>query len=682
MANRKHSFRTALLVLVLGSLSLTVGIIGAVAFFTSNRAVDDLRERQYDLTSRLMAREVTRLLTIAPKLLQSQVALTQREVLDPEDLNALGLHFAETLRYEPDLSWLSYGSAITGGFVGAWRNLDGEIVVNRSEPGINDGRPTEFILRADGNQQPIDNKLPPGYDPRDKAWFKSASDSVHPVWSEIYSFNEGVPGLTLSLANRSLTTGDLRGVFTADYTLKAVGNFLNTLAVGSERVLMLMTPDGQIMGSASSLSGDEIFNATLAALPVSHSEIQLDSPIGFAFDYEDHNMIGVVRRLEPLPGFFCVAVFAADEREFFGAARTNAKTTLVLGLCALLGSAGISFLLAGRLARPLAQISEDLQKIARFDLQKVVQSPSLVHEIAIVGESVERMKAGLRSFGRYVPTTLVRSLLSQGLEAELGAVDRRLTIVFADLAGFTALSESLTPTQTVEEMSEFFQLATEAVETHSGTLDKFLGDGLLAFFNAPLDVPDHAEKACISALEIRDRLAATRPQRIAQGRPLLKARFGINTGEVLVGNIGTKERFAYTVIGDHANLASRLEGLNKQYGTEILAAESVRQSAGDTFAWRKVDRVAVVGRNEATTVYELLGRSDTIAPRIIALRDTYEAAMEAYYSGNFVDALAQFEVIAATYPEDLATTTLAARCSDLLQDPPDCWSGIFFTATK
>ena len=682
MADRKHSFRTALLVLVLGSLSLTVAIIGVVAFFTSNRAVEDLRDRQYDLTSRLMAREVTRLLAIAPKLLKSHVALSQREVLDPADLNSLGLHFAETLRYEPDLSWLSYGSAITGGFVGARRNSDGDIVVNRSEPEINAGRPTEFILRPDGDQQPINQELPPGYDPRDKPWFKRASDSLIPVWSEIYLFNEGVPGLTLSLADRSPSTGELRGVFTADYTLKAVGTFLDTLAVGSDRVLILTTPDGQVMGSASTLGGDEVFESTLAAIPIPPSEIQSDSPIGFAFEYENHNMIGVARRLEPLPGFFCVAVFAADEHEFFGSVRNNAKATLVLGLCALAGSAAISFFLAGRLARPLALISEDLQKIARFDLQKVAQSPSFVHEISIVGESVERMKAGLRSFGRYVPTTLVRSLLSQGLEAELGAVDRRLTIVFADLAGFTALSESLTPAQTVEEMSEFFQLATEAVETHSGTLDKFLGDGLLAFFNAPLDVPDHEKKACIAALEIRDRLAAAGPQRVAQDRPLLKARFGINTGEVLVGNIGTNERFAYTVIGDQANLASRLEGLNKQYGTEILAAESVRESTGNTFAWRKVDQVAVLGRNEATTVYELLGRSDAIAPGILALRDAYEAAMDAYYSGDFAEALAQLKVITASYPDDFPAKFLAARCSALVQNPPESWSGVFVTGTK
>ena len=378
-------------------------------------------------------------------------------------------------------------------------------------------------------------------------------------------------------------------------------------------------------------------------------------------------MIGVARRLEPTPGFACVAIFAASEQEFFGSVQRTARSTAFLGLGALFIAAVISFLLAARLARPLALISEDLKKIARFDLHKIGPSPSFVREISSVSESVEGMKAGLRSFGRYVPTTLVRNLLSQGQDAEIGAVERELTIVFADLAGFTSLSEKLSPSQTVEEMSEFFQLATEAIESHDGTLDKFLGDGLLAFFNAPLDVSDHAVKACLAALEIRDRLAAAEPGRAAQARPRLRARFGLNTGEVLVGNIGTEERFAYTVIGDNANLASRLEGLNKQYGTTILASEAVRRATGDYFVWRQIDRVAVVGRVEPTTVHELHGVPATVAPDHIALRDDYEAAMELYYAGRFEEALNRFHQISRNAPRRPADPR---TCS-----PMPCFSG-------
>ncbi len=676
----KHSLRTAILALVLGSLSLTVGVTGVVAFVNSSRSVEELRARQYELTSRLMAKEVSRLMDVAPKLLYAQAAQAKRGVLNLDDLGRLGVIFAESLRVEPELSWLSYGRAATGEFVGVRRDEQGRLVLNRSDPKTDSGRPREFLV--DDGLAPLERELPAGYDARERPWFQQAAKSNEAVWSKVYRWNDGTVGLTLSLAAHSSTTGEVVGVFTADFALKAVGDFLQSLAGGSARVLILVTPDGQLMGDSSTLGGTTAVASTLAALPVATSDLKTDVPVGFSFEYEGNRMIGVARRLEPTPGFACVAVFAAGEQEFFGSVMNNVRSTAILGLVALFSAAAITFLLAARLARPLAVISEDLKRIARFELQRVGPSPSSVREIAIVGESVERMKAGLRSFGRYVPTALVRNLLSKGHDAEIGADERELTILFADLAGFTTLSEKLTPSQTVDEMSEFFQLATEAVESHKGTLDKFLGDGLLAFFNAPLDVPDHAVKACLAAMEIRDRLAAAEPARAAQGRPQMRIRLGLNTGEVLVGNIGTEERFAYTVIGDNANLASRLEGLNKLYGTVILVSEAVRRATGESFAWRQIDRVAVVGRDEPTTVHELLGAPAMITPEQIALRDAYEAAMESYYSGNFEEALRRLNAIRSSHPNDMAARVLAERCSALMEEPPQNWNGVFIAEVK
>jgi adenylate cyclase len=680
---KTHSFRTAILALVLGSLALTVGVIGVVAFINSSRSVEEMRQRQYELTSRLMSKEVTGLLAAAPRLLRAQAALAERGILNLEDFDRLGITFAESLRVEPELSWLSYGAADTGAFVGARRDEHGRIVINRSDPRVDGGRPRESFVSDDGSLVPLPARELPSFDARARPWFKDAARSRKPVWSSIYQWNDGVLGMTLSLAARSPTTEEVVGVFTADYTLGAIDEFLRSIAgEGAARVLILATPDGQLMGEASTIRGAASVGPILAALPMAPGDLKLDTPVGFNLEFGGHPMIAVARRIEPTPGFACVAIFAADEKEFFGSVRKNARSTGILGLTALLSAAVISFLLAARLTRPLAVISDDLQRIARFDLQKQAPLPSLVREIAIVGESVERMKAGLRSFGRYVPTTLVRNLLSQGHDAQIGAVDRELTIVFADLAGFTSISEKLSPAQTVDEMSEFFQLATEAIEGHQGTLDKFLGDGLLAFFNAPLDVPDHAVQACTAALEIRDRLTAAEAARAAHDRPQLRARFGINTGEVLVGNIGTDERFAYTVIGDNANLASRLEGLNKQYGTVILASEAVRRATGDHFAWRQIDRVAVVGRSEATTVHELLSLQGDVGPAQIALRNDYEAAMEFYYKGDFTGALRRLKAVLIAYPEDPPTRALVTRCAALMEEPPENWTGVFVAERK
>lgn len=678
----RHSFRTVLLALVLGSLALTVAVIGVVIFLNSSRWVGTLRERQYELTSRLMAEEISGILSVAPKILQSQAAQVRRGVLSLDDLDELELRLAETLRFEPELSWLSYGAAGDGAFVGAWRNADGEIVVNRSAPDVDGGRPREYVLREDGSRGAFDQGLPAGYDPREREWFTLAAKSEEAVWSEVYPFNDGAAGLTLSLAVRDPEDGELVGVLTADYTLGAISEFLKTLTDGRSRALALVTEKGELMARASTDDTPATVEAALKAVPVPLEELELGASVGFNFRHGGEPMIGVAERIEPSPGFHCIEIFAADEAEFFGSVRSNAESTVILGLCALGVAAVVAFILAGRLARPLAAISDDLEKIARFDLERIALMPSSVREISIVGSNVERMKAGLRSFGRYVPTTLVRNLLSQGLEAELGATDRELTILFADLVGFTALSEGLSAGETVEEMSEFFELATDAVERHAGTLDKFLGDGLLSFFNAPLDVPDHAAKGCEAALQIRDRLAATEASRIEAGRPVLRARFGLNSGEVLVGNIGTNERFAYTVIGDPANLASRLEGMNKQYGTLILASESVRRAAGESFAWRQIDRVVVVGRNEPTTLHELLGRAGSMEAGQRELVAAYEAAMEFYYAGEFGEARRRLREIRSDFPDDGPTRTLAERCEELAENPPEEWNGVFVSTRK
>jgi adenylate cyclase len=205
----------------------------------------------------------------------------------------------------------------------------------------------------------------------------------------------------------------------------------------------------------------------------------------------------------------------------------------------------------------------------------------------------------------------------------------------------------------------------------------------MAFWNAPNAVPDHAAQACRAALRAQERLAALRPRWEAAGQPVFKARIGLHTGEVIVGNFGTEERFAYTAMGDSVNLASRLEGQNKAYGTYICASEAVRQAAGSEFEWRRLDRVAVVGRSEGTDVYELLGERGTVAPEVLEARDCYEVALAAYFARRFDEAAAAFREAAALRPDDKAAAVMARRADDLSGYPPPAdWTGVFVSSNK
>jgi adenylate cyclase len=293
------------------------------------------------------------------------------------------------------------------------------------------------------------------------------------------------------------------------------------------------------------------------------------------------------------------------------------------------------------------------------------------------------MKASLRSFGRYVPTDLVRDLLKQGTEARLGGEERPLTLFFSDVEGFTGLSEGMKPKALVEALGSYLEVVTKAVKGQGGTIDKFIGDGVLAFFNAPRDDPNHVVSGCRAALELQKQLASLIPQWETLGRPPFRTRVGLHTDEVVVGNIGTPERFSYTVIGDGVNLAARLESLNKAYGTWILCSDAVFERAGQAFVWRRVDRTAVVGRSTGSDVFELLGSAGSVDSSILEARDCYEEALGCYLKRDFAKAAAGFAESLRLRPEDRAAEVLQQRAISYAASPPlDDWNGVYVQTKK
>jgi adenylate cyclase len=222
---------------------------------------------------------------------------------------------------------------------------------------------------------------------------------------------------------------------------------------------------------------------------------------------------------------------------------------------------------------------------------------------------------------------------------------------------------------------------TGAITRHGGTVDKFMGDGIMAFFNAPEELPGHERQACLAALEAQ-RLLAQMAENTPPGQPIFRARIGLGIGEVLVGNIGTPERFAYTLLGDEVNLASRLEGLNKLYGTWIMASQELAERTGDAFEWRLLDRVAVKGRSQGTMVCELIGLKGEATAEILDARTVYETALNAYFAADFEQARALFAAASNLRPDDLAAASMRDRCQTLLADPPTEWDGIHIMHEK
>lgn len=299
--------------------------------------------------------------------------------------------------------------------------------------------------------------------------------------------------------------------------------------------------------------------------------------------------------------------------------------------------------------------------------------------------SERRQKAMIRgAFAHYVPGKVVSELLRNPDMIKLGGEERVMTVIFSDVAGFTTISESLTPQQLVELLNEYLTAMSDIVFSYDGIIDKYEGDAIMAEFGAPLPDDSHALKACLAALDMQRTLVEMRAKLKAEGRPELRARVGINSGSMVIGNMGSREIFDYTVMGDNVNLSSRLEGVNKVYGTYIMCSEATRVMVENDIITRELDIIRVKGKTEGVKIHEVLARaSDGLGDSRDRLVEAYLRGLEAYKNRRWPEGIELFRDALAIDPSDGPSALYLERCTEFLETPPgDGWDGIFTMRTK
>lgn len=287
-----------------------------------------------------------------------------------------------------------------------------------------------------------------------------------------------------------------------------------------------------------------------------------------------------------------------------------------------------------------------------------------------------RERAQIRGmFAQYVPEAVVAELIKDPGLLVLGGEEREMSALFSDVAGFTSISEHLTPTQLVELLNEYLTAMTDIIVHEGGIIDKYEGDAIIAEFGAPLPCEDHAARALRSAVRMQAKLAELRDGWAREGRPELRARIGVNSGRMVVGNMGSRQIFDYTAMGDAMNLASRLEGVNKAYGSAVLCSGETWRQAGSAFVGRRLDRVRVKGKREPVELWEVLAEAPH--PAAEAAARAWEEALEHWDSRDWSGAAAAFGALAAADPQDGPAASLAERCRDFADDPPSPdWDGV------
>lgn len=539
-----------------------------------------------------------------------------------------------------------------------------------------------YIFLKDWGQRVGESTTAAVYDPRTTPFFKSAvqrgvdGDPNGILISDPYIIRStGEPGFSISAS--IISNGKLVGAAAANLRLKRISEFLAAKPISAGSITIIIDKDGNVVAhpdSAQAYRKDaamsqkkliEMDNPTISTAAFERAKRKLNN---FSFSAGANNE-EYMALFAPVPVSFNKSwevVVITPVKDFVGEIDANNRKITFVGAGLLLIVILLTYLVSKRLSRPLEVLVEEIKQVFSFQINPGLKLTSRVAEISLLIDATQKLKTAISAFAAYVPRELVSDLIRTGTPLAPGGQSQYLTMFFTDLKGFSSLAE-VTPTrELLETVSAYLELVTYAVKEEQGTIDKFIGDAVMAFWGAPIPVVDHSYRACVAAVRSQRRMGILNARLAETGKGPLTVRIGIHSDQVLVGNIGSLERLSYTVMGDGVNIASRLEGINKDFGTSICVSNAVFKESGERLWLRPIDMVAVKGRKSAFLIYELLGIRDADAEvaataKEQALCAATEAAYASYSASHWEEAEALYQAIATEYNDALARV-MVSRC--------------------
>ena len=601
-----------------------------------------------------------------------------QHVLETREADKREFVFLSQLQSQQNISWVAFGWP-DGAFFAAHKlgDLGLEMMEINPADGATKRRIDQYQVVVGDIEFEKRRFETTDYVVTDQEWFREGIQLEEPRWFNVVAHPVGARP-SIAYAGPIDVYQKRQGVLAVIIEYSRFAQFLSQLSVGKSGAAFILGRDGAVI-AAPDPDADEVDmqRSDQPLLPIAERAMK---QAGSSYDSDrklasQQRLVGAgdayAVTLTPLafPGWTLATVI--PEAEFLGPIEATIRKLLV-GLAILVVGAGIvsAWLVRRVIATPLINVVDELKHVARFDLEKVRRHASRLIEIENLSNAIADMAGGLAAFRKFIPSDLVKTLVSGGIEPRPGGSIRHLTVLFADIAGFTGLSERLGD-QIIPLLSSYLDTMSREVSSHGGTIDKFIGDAVMAFWGAPAANADHAVDACRGALACQQ---ALRESGLTDdsGRPL-RVRVGVNSGDMLVGNIGSEVRLNYTVIGDAVNVASRLEGANKEYGTEIIIGEETRRLAGDRIQVRELDRLMVYGRAGGIAIYELLDMADQgAAPFAWVAR--YESGLAAFRARDFKAAIGLFQQVLDAKASDQPAQIMLERCRHFLQSPPgDDW---------
>jgi adenylate cyclase len=513
------------------------------------------------------------------------------------------------------------------------------------------------------------------YDPRTRFWYRltAREDSLVITDPDVFAAL-GLIGFTVAAPFHA--GGKVVGIAAIDLTLDGLSEYLaerkispGTLSyildqqgrviANSERAKTYTNENGQVELQHITSLGTELPAIAFSSRPRQNETL-------FSFAHAGQRYVASLSTLPPQFGKRWQLFIVTPLRDFTSTLDRSNNRLLVFGLIAIALQILVIYFLSTVISSPLEKLALKVGKIQEFSSENLPPLESPIREVAILSKAIDTLDTAIKSFAAFVPVSLVRQLIESDQKLELGGHSRFLTIFFSDLEAFSTLSEELPAQDLLLRVSAYLEIVTKIVNEEAGTIDKFIGDGVMAFWGAPALLEDHAWHACVAALRVQHGMKMLNDRWKEQELKPLNIRIGIHSDAVLVGNLGSRERMGYTVIGDGVNVASRLEGINKEFGTRICISHSVFKEAGERLCVRPIDDVTVKGRRAKIPIYELLGVFGVDPqfepdPRTVRLCKLTRLAYEALAQEEFALALERYHAVLAEFPDDTVALELVRR---------------------
>lgn len=466
------------------------------------------------------------------------------------------------------------------------------------------------------------------YDPRTRPWYQMASTVPGTVGIGPY-VTATTRSLALTVARGHVDDG--RIVIGTDIMLATIANFLATEKVSPESRAYILDGFGKLIihsdpgimerllaeppdGTGAEVSiEDPVYAAARAAM----SQAAKDNLGHFRFDVGGRAYLGSATTMRVSPSLHGnTLVVAAPLSDFTAESyRLLRQGLLISGVVLGIGIAA-TVLVANLITRSLQTLTRQAARLGDLDFRTAAVPSSNIAEINALASGLAVARDAIRSFALYVPRELVRKIVANSALASETAVRQEISVLFTDIRDFTTICEKISPEEVVNLLSAYFDAINASVEANGGSIIQFMGDSVCAMWNAPVGDPDHVSHACRCALEIAATVERFNARQQAQGQPVFVTRIGLHTGSAVVGNVGAASRLQYTAMGDTMNVASRLEGINKEFGTTIMVSRAVVARCGDVFAFRPLGKKQAKGRTARLDIFELVGMRTDVPGKV------------------------------------------------------------------